>query len=53
VHPDVRDLDALTELIDGGQVAVEVAATYPLAETARAWEQSQGGHTRGKIVITV
>jgi NADPH:quinone reductase-like Zn-dependent oxidoreductase len=53
VHPDVGDLDALTELIDGGQVKVEIADSYALADTAKAWEQSQEGHTRGKIVITV
>ena len=53
VHPDGRDLDALTELIDAGKIKVEVADTYPLADAAKAWEQSQSGHTRGKIVITV
>jgi NADPH:quinone reductase-like Zn-dependent oxidoreductase len=53
VHPDVGDLDAITELIDSGQIAVEIAETYPLAEAAKAWEQSQDGHTRGKIVLTV
>lgn len=53
VHPDVADLDALTELIDGGKVAVEVAASYRLEHAARAWADSMGGHTRGKIVLTV
>lgn len=53
VHSDVRDLDALTELIDAGKIKVEIADTYPLADAAKAWEQSQTGHTRGKIVITV
>lgn len=53
VQPDVRDLDALTELIDAGKVKVEIAETYALADAAKAWEQSQTGHTRGKLVITV
>ena len=53
VHPDVSDLDALTELIDDGKIKVEIADTYPLADAAKAWKQSQSGHTRGKLVITV
>jgi NADPH:quinone reductase-like Zn-dependent oxidoreductase len=53
VHPDVADLDALTQLIDSGQIDVEVAETFALADAAKAWELSQQGHTRGKIVITI
>lgn len=53
VRPDVDDLDALAALIDDGLLKIEVAATFPLAETADAWRLSQEGHTRGKIVITV
>lgn len=53
VRPDVDDLQALATLIDDGKVSVEVAATFPLAQTADAWRLSQDGHTRGKIVITV
>jgi NADPH:quinone reductase-like Zn-dependent oxidoreductase len=53
VRPDVDDLDELAELFDDGTLSVEIAATFPLAETQKAWELSQDGHTRGKIVITV
>lgn len=53
VHPDVTDLDALTGLIDDGKIAVEIAATYSFERAGRAWEDSMGGHTRGKIVLTV
>lgn len=53
VYPDVPDLDALTELIDAGKLSVEIAATFALAHSQQAWELSQTGHTRGKIVITV
>jgi NADPH:quinone reductase-like Zn-dependent oxidoreductase len=53
VRPDVDDLDELAELFDDGTLTVEMAATFPLAETQKAWELSQDGHTRGKIVITV
>jgi len=51
--PDVGDLDALAELADAGKLTAEIAATYTLADAAEAWKTNQGGHTRGKIVITV
>lgn len=53
VHPDAADLDELAELFDDGTLAVQIAETFPLAETQKAWELSQEGHTRGKIVITI
>lgn len=53
VHPDVDDLDALTELIEAGKLCVDIAETFALKDTDRAWEDSMGGHTRGKIVITI
>lgn len=53
VSPDVDDLNELAGLFDDGTLTVQIAATYPLAETQQAWELSQDGHTRGKIVITV
>ena len=53
VRPDVDDLDDLAALAQRGKLTVEIAASYPLAEAARAWEASMGGHTRGKIVLTV
>lgn len=51
--PDVGDLAALADLADDGKLTVEIAASFPLADTQKAWELSQEGHTRGKIVITV
>ncbi|MBK5217137.1 MAG: NADP-dependent oxidoreductase [Propionibacteriales bacterium] len=53
VRPDVDDLNALAGLAQAGKLTVEVAASYPLSEAARAWEASMGGHTRGKIVLIV
>ncbi|MCD9198298.1 NADP-dependent oxidoreductase [Aeromicrobium wangtongii] len=53
VTPDVDDLTELAELFDDGTITVQIAAKFPLAETQQAWELSQDGHTRGKIVITV
>jgi NADPH:quinone reductase-like Zn-dependent oxidoreductase len=53
VAPDTDDLDRLAELADAGSLTVEIAATFPLAQMQQAWELSQEGHARGKIVITV
>lgn len=53
VSPDVDDLDELAQLFDDGTLTVEIAATFGLAEAQQAWDLSQEGHTRGKIVITV
>ncbi|WP_433546350.1 NADP-dependent oxidoreductase [Streptomyces sp. CA-294286] len=53
VRPDAADLLALTELVERGEVEVEVAAVYPLEKAADAFRESIGGHTRGKIAISV
>ncbi|MGA8988116.1 NADP-dependent oxidoreductase [Aeromicrobium sp.] len=53
VTPDVDDLEELAGLFDDGTLTVEIAETFTLADTQKAWELNQQGHTRGKIVITV
>jgi NADPH:quinone reductase-like Zn-dependent oxidoreductase len=53
VRPDTAELSALAEMVDSGQVRVPVAATFPLGRAADAHRQSETGHTRGKIVLTV
>jgi NADPH:quinone reductase-like Zn-dependent oxidoreductase len=53
VAPDIDDLDELARLFDAGKLRVEIAATFELAETQKAWDLSKEGHTRGKIVITI
>lgn len=53
VRPDAGDPEALTELSEGGELRVEVAATFPLERAADAQRMSREGHTRGKIVITI
>lgn len=53
VTPDIDDLEELAELFDDGGLRVEIAATFELAHTQKAWDLSKEGHTRGKIVITV
>ncbi|MEU8140115.1 NADP-dependent oxidoreductase [Streptodolium elevatio] len=53
VRPDGAKLAELADLVQRGKLAVEVAATYPLAEVRAAWDASRTGHTRGKIVLLV
>jgi NADPH:quinone reductase-like Zn-dependent oxidoreductase len=43
----------IAELVASGDVRVEIAETMPLAEAKRAHELSEGGHVRGKLVLTV
>ncbi|WP_084129146.1 NADP-dependent oxidoreductase [Demequina sp. NBRC 110055] len=53
VRPDAEDLRTLAQWIDDGRIHVEIAAEYPLERTAEAYRTLAGGHTRGKIVVTV
>ena len=53
VRPNAEDLAALGDLADQGALTVSVAAAFPLAEAAQAFELSQTGHVRGKIAIEV
>ncbi|MFG2141157.1 NADP-dependent oxidoreductase [Streptomyces sp. NPDC048650] len=53
VRPDAADLTALGELADAGKLVVPVEATFPLAETAEAFQRSMSGRSRGKIVLEV
>ncbi|SCD92409.1 Zinc-binding dehydrogenase [Streptomyces sp. di188] len=52
VEPDGPALTQIAELIDAGEVSVEVEKTFPLAEAATAHTQGEAGHTRGKLVLT-
>ena len=46
-----RHLDALTELIDAGQLRPCVDRTYPLADAPEAMRRLEAGRARGKLVI--
>ncbi len=48
-----RDLDFLKELIETGKIKPVIDRTYSLNETPEAIRHLEGGHVRGKIVITV
>ncbi|MGW6004717.1 NADP-dependent oxidoreductase [Oerskovia enterophila] len=53
VRPDVEGLTELARLADAGQLTVDVAEVYDLADAAKAHEASRTGHVRGKVVITI
>ena len=50
---DRAELAAITTLIEGGKLRPVVDRTYPLADTAQGSRHAEGGHARGKAVITV
>jgi NADPH:quinone reductase-like Zn-dependent oxidoreductase len=53
VQPDSDQLAQIAKLIEAGTIKPIVGHTFPLSEVAKAHEQSETGHTRGKIVLTV
>jgi len=48
-----KDLGILGDLADSGKIVPAVTKTYPLTETAAAYNYLETGHVQGKIVITV
>lgn len=53
VRPDARVLEELAQLIDSKKITVIVSQIFPLAEAAKAHQQIETRHTRGKIVLKV
>ena len=53
VEPDRLGMEALAGLVSEGALRPHVAGTFPLADAARAHEQSETGRTQGKLVLTV
>jgi NADPH:quinone reductase-like Zn-dependent oxidoreductase len=53
VTPNADELAELGKLIDAKKIKVIVSQTFPLADAAKAEEQADTGHTRGKIVLKV
>ncbi len=51
VHPSGEQLAEIAQLLEQRKLHVEVARTLPLAAAAEAHRLSEGGHTRGKIVL--
>ena len=54
VRPSGYDLgEHLTPLLKEGHLRPHLQATYPLAAAAEAMEVLEGGHVRGKLVLTI
>jgi NADPH:quinone reductase-like Zn-dependent oxidoreductase len=51
--PNHEDLLVLKELIESEKVTPIIDRTYPLAEVPEAIRYLEGGHARGKVLITV
>ena len=51
VEPDHAGLEALTDLVERGQLRVLVDTEFPLEQAAAAHALSQSGRTTGKIVL--
>jgi NADPH:quinone reductase-like Zn-dependent oxidoreductase len=48
-----QDLTLLKDLIEAGEITPMIDRAYPLGEAAAALRYLEGGHARGKIVITL
>jgi NADPH:quinone reductase-like Zn-dependent oxidoreductase len=53
VRPSGVDLRELAELIDDGHLKPHVEEVFPLERAADAHERIEGGHVRGKLVLSV
>lgn len=51
--PDSRVLEELTKLIEANKVKPIVSQTFPLKDIAKAHQQVETRHTRGKVVLTM
>lgn len=51
--PNAEELTAISELVDEGRLKAHVSTVLPLAEVKKALQLSEGGHTRGKIVLQI
>jgi NADPH:quinone reductase-like Zn-dependent oxidoreductase len=50
---NTQDLQALTELIESGQVRPVIDRTYPLSQVPEAIQYLRDGHAQGKVVISL
>ena len=53
VRPSGVDLHELAELVDDGRLKPHVEEAFPLERAADAHERIEGGHVRGKLVLSV
>lgn len=53
VHPSGEQLAKMAQLFDDGHLKTHLDAVFPLQDVAQAHKLIQGGHVRGKLVLTV
>jgi len=51
--PNGANMEALTELIEAGQVKTVIDRTYPLHDARQAFRYLEEEHARGKVVLTL
>lgn len=51
VEPNTWQTQRLLDMLDQGDLRIDIAAVYPLAEAAQAHVALEEGHTRGKRVL--
>ena len=52
-QPSAQQLTEINQLIEEGKVKIHIETVLPLTEVKKAHQLSQGGRTRGKIVLQV
>lgn len=52
-HPNASELAEIGRLIDAGKIKPIVSQVLPFAEAAKATEEAETHHTRGKIVLKI
>src|SRR5882724_1034958 len=53
VHPSSEQLAEIAGLCDADQLKVSLDAVFSLQNVAQAHKLSEGGHVRGKLVLTM
>ena len=53
VEPDHEGLFALSQIVEDGELTVDVAQTFPLERAAEAHAVGERGRTAGKLVLTL
>ena len=51
VRPNGKQIAQIAELLRSEDIKVEIDASYPLRDVAKAHKHVEGGHTKGKVVI--
>ena len=53
MNPDAKNLDEITKWIEEGKAKPVVDGVYRFDDFEKAFERSNGGHARGKVVLTL